>query len=229
MSTLSYVIDSVNADRLTAVLKDETVRTTPVRSAIGIFVKSQKINSDNTVKETLTTSPNDNDPETDSEWTVTLDVDGWYRFLIAEVPDFDAGDTYSIYEAVFEPSTSKVYRSKQNGNTTDTLTDVLWWEEITDPATLASNAGEANESTNIESTIYEVILLPNGEYAFANLISEVSEMYLTSIVIPSQLLETYNLLAVLVDGAVVANDRSLFNQGERIARRLESIIESLNR
>lgn len=228
MSTLSYVIGSISSDRTTAVLKDETVRTTPLRSAIGIFVKAQKINGDNSLKQNLTVVSDTNDPETDSQWTVTLDVDGWYRFLIAEIPDFNPSSTYAIYESVFDPSTNKVYRSKQNGNTTDTLTDNTWWEEITDPATLASNEGETNESTNIQSLKYEVILLPNGEYGFSNVISEVSELYLTSAVIPSQLLATYNLLALLVDGASVANDRSLFNQGERIARRLESIIESLN-
>lgn len=227
-NTLEFVVDSITADRTSGVLVDETTYSSPARSATGLFVKGQKMNSDATVDSTLTVSGDDSDAETDSEFTFDIPKDGWFRFLIVSVPDFDNSATYNIYDAVFNPTDNKVYRSKQNTNTEDDLTNTTWWEEITDPATLASNEGEANESTNIDSLIYEPLLLPNGEYSFANVIAEASEEYLTSQNIPDDDLESYSLLAVLVDGAYVHGDRTEMSQAERISRRLESIIETLD-
>lgn len=226
-NTLSFTVDSIASDRLTGVLLDGTTYSSPARSATALYVKAQKIKSDATVDSTPTVTSDTSNPETSASFTFTIPKDGWFRFLIASIPDYDAGTTYELYDAVFSPGTAKVYRSKQNSNTGQTLTDTAWFEEITDPATLASNEGEANESANIDSLIYEPMLTPNSQYAFANQISEASEEYLTSLNIPDDDLETYSLLACLLDGATVYGDRSQMSQGERILRRLESIIETL--
>lgn len=227
-NTLTFVVDSITADRTQGVLLDNTTYTNPVRSGVAVFVKGQKMNNDATVDSTLAVTGNNANPETNTSWTFTIPLDGWFRFLIVSVPDFNAASTYAIYDAVFQPSTGKVYRSKQNNNTTDTLTDTVWWEEITDPATLASNEGESNESANIDSLIYEPGLFPNSEHGYANQISEASEEYLTSLSIPDDDLANYNLLACLLDGAYVKSDRSEMNKAERIARRLDSLIESFD-
>lgn len=226
-NTLSLTVDSITADRKQAVIKDGTTYASPVRTVVGVFLKSQKMNHDATVASTLTTTGNNSDPETDTQWTVTLGTDGWYRFLMVSVPDFDSLATYNLYDAVFDPATNKVYRSKQAANTTDTLTDTAWWEEITDPATLASNEGEANDSANIDSLIYEPGVFPNSEYGYANQIALASEEYLSSLNIPDADLNQYSLLSLLVNGAYVRADRSQMSQAERITRRLESILETL--
>jgi hypothetical protein len=226
-NTLSLTVDSITADRTQGVLLDGTTYSSPVRTGVGVFVKGQRMLSAVSVESTLTLVGNNTDPETDTQWTFNIPKDGWFRFLMVSVPDFNAATTYAIYEAVFQPSTDKVYRSKQNGNTTDTLTDTTWWEEMTDPATLASNEGEANESTNIDSLIYEPGIMPNSEYGFANEIADAAEKYLTANHIPDNDLDQYTLLGVLVDGAYVKFDRSEMNMGERITRRLESILETL--
>jgi hypothetical protein len=227
-NTLIFTIDSITADRTQGVLLDGSTYISPVRSGGAVFVKGQKIKSDATVESTLTVTGNNANPATDSSWTFSIPKDGWFRFLIIFVPNFNSSATYTIYESVFEPGTGKVYRSKQNGNTQDTLTNTTWWEEITDPATLASNEGETNESDNIDSLIYEPGLFPNSEYSFAQQIGKASEEYLTSLNIPDDDLDQYSLLAVLIDGAYVKSDRSEMNQSDRIARRLESIFETLN-
>lgn len=227
-NTLLFSVDSISSDRLTGILLDGTTYSSPARSATALYVVGQKINSNATVSSTLTITSDTSNPETAAAYTFSIGSDGWHRFLIASIPDFDSGETYDIYDAVFDPGTAKVYRSKQNANTTDTLTDTVWWEEITSPATLASNEGEVNESTNIDSLIYEVILVPNSSYLFANRISIASEEILTTENIPDDALETYSLLACLLDGAIVYSDRSQMAQGERIVRRLESIGESLS-
>lgn len=227
-NTLLFTVDSINADRQSGILLDGTTYSSPARSATGLFVKGQKMNASSSVSSTLTVTGDALDPETDSQFTFNIPSDGWYRFLIVSIPDFNSSLTYSLYQAVFNSSDNKVYRSKQNGNTTDTLTDTAWWEEITDPATLASNEGEANESTNIDSLIYEPGIFPNDEYGFANVISEASEEYLTSLNIPDDDLEQYSLLACLLDGAFVKAERSEMAQAERIGQRLQSIISTLD-
>lgn len=226
-NTLLFTVDSITSDRTQGVLLDETVYTSPARSSVGLFCKGQKMTFVPAVESTLTVTGDQTDPETDTRFTFNIPKDGWFRFLIVSIPDFDSSATYSIYDAVFNVSDNKVYRSKQNANTENDLTNTTWWEEITDPATLASNEGEDNESANIDSLIYEPYLAPNAEYGFANQISEASEEYLTSLNIPDDDLETYSLLAVLVDGAQVHGDRSEMNQAERISRRLQSIIATL--
>jgi hypothetical protein len=225
-NTLIFTVDSITSDRLQGVLLDGSVYTDPVRSGAAVFVKGQKMLATGSVESTLTVTGDQANPETDSEWVFNIPKDGWFRFLIVSVPDFNTSNSYSIYDSVFDPFTAKVYRSKQNSNTTDNLLDTSWWEEITDPATLASNEGETNESDNIDSLIYEPGVLPNSEYGFANQIADASEEYLTSLNIPDDDLERYSLLSILVDGAYVKSDRSEMNQAERIARRLESILET---
>jgi hypothetical protein len=226
-NTLSFTVDSIASDRLTGILLDGTTYGSPARSATALYAKGQKMNADSTVDSTLTLTGDAANPETDTQFTFTIPKDGWFRFLIASIPDYDVGVTYSIYDAVFTSGTATVYRSKAGSNTGQTLTDTAWWEEITDPTTLASNEGEATESANIDSTIYEPLITANSEYAFANRISLASEEYLASQNIPDDDLDTYGLLAIFVDGGIIRGDRSEMSQGERIIRRMDSVIEAL--
>lgn len=226
-NTLEFVIDSITADRTTAVLKDNTTYTTPVRTSSALYAKGQKMNSDSTVDTTLTLVGNNTSPISASltQFNVTLTVDGWYRFLIVSIPVWSAG-TYAIYDAVYNAGV--VYRSKVGSNVTSTAADLLVtanWEVIADPATLASNEGETNESVNIDSLIYEVILAPNAEYAYSNEISEVSEEC-CSVDCSLENLQKLIRLATIIDGMYVRSDRSEMAAGERLARRAEAIIEN---
>ena len=226
-NTLTFVIDSITADRSTAVLKDNTTYGTPARTSTALYSKGQKMNADSTVATTLTVVGNNATPTSASltEFNVTLTVDGWYRFLIVSIPVFAAA-TYALYDAVYNAGV--VYRSKVASNVASTAADLLVtanWEVISDPATLASNAGEANESNNIDSLIYEVILSPNSEYGYANEISEVSEEC-CSVDCSIDNLTKLIRLATIIDGMYVRSDRSEMAAGERLARRAESILEN---
>ncbi len=228
-NSIQISISTITSDRASATISDETTYSSPARAAVGVFVGCYKMNGDSTVADTLTLVSNTDDPETDSEWVMQLDNgDGWYRIPAVSIPDFDDTLTYDIYDAVFDPSSGNVYRSKQNTNTQDSLANTTWWELISDPAALALNEEEANESTNIDSTIYEVILSPNSEYEYANLISEVAEEC-CKVECSIENLLPYIRVAALVDGMYVHSDRSEMVAGERLARRLESIIEEINR
>lgn len=226
-NTLEFTIDSITADRTTAVLKDNTTYTTPARTSTALLAKGQKMNVDSTVAATLTLVGNNATPTSASltQFNVTLTVDGWYRFLIVSVPVWAAA-TYNLYDAVY--NSGVVYRSKVASNVTTIAADLLNttnWEVISDPPTLASNEGEANESVNIDSTIYEVILAPNAEYGYSNEISEVSEEC-CSVDCSLENLQRLIRLATIIDGMYVRSDRSEMAAGERLARRAEAILES---
>lgn len=215
---------SIATDRESWVLTDDTVYGTggnPARSAVGVFVASYKMNYDNTVATTLDVTSDDDDEETDASWTIDYTVDGWYKTYFVIIPDFDNTDTYEIYDAVFNPSDNKVYRSKQNNNTEDTLTNTTWWEEITGAniAGLANNKDTATESANITSTIYQRVFRADSQYEFANQLSDQSKF-----VDDDELdtLEDYILFAQWLDAAEVADSRSEVLDGEQICRRIQT-------
>lgn len=225
-NTLEFVIDSITADRSTAVLKDNTTYGTPARTSTALYANGYKMNVDTTVDTVLTLVPNSGTPTSSSltQFQVPITVDGWYRFPIASIPVWTAA-TYANYDAVYYSGV--VYRSKTASNVTTVAADLLVtanWEVITDPATLASNAGEANESNNIDSLVYEVILTPNSEYGYANEISEISEEC-CSVDCSIDKLQKLIRLATIVDGMYVRSDRSEMAAGERLARRVEAILE----
>lgn len=228
-NTISLSVDSVTSDLTEFVIVDGTTYSSPARATLGAFMTVQKMNADATVAETLTITSDASDPDTDAEWTVPYAEDGWYRACFVLPPDYDVADTYEIYDLVFDTSTDKVWRSKQNANTGNALAAGVWWEEITgtDIGLISLNEGEANESVNIDSTTFEFIMTGYAEQAYATQIATASEQYLTSTAIPDDVLDTYVLLQVLLNGATVASDRANYPQGERILDRMTSIIESL--
>jgi hypothetical protein len=223
---ISLSIDTISSDRLTATLLDGTTYggANPARTAVGCYVIVQKMNSDSTVESTITATGNDADPQTDVSWEFNIPNDGWYRVLFIAPEDYSAGTTYALYDVAQDPATSIVYRSKQAGNIGNALSNTTYWEVVT--ALIALNEGEANESANLASTVFEFILTPNAEYNYANQISEASEEA-CSVNCSLENLFLYVRLGAILDGMVIDSDRGNYPEGERKARKFESLIESL--
>lgn len=228
-TTVSLEYTSITADRLSGVITDNTVFTSPARASVGVFLSGDKMKKDNTVSEVLTVTSNNNNPETDTAWTFTRPdptqvlKDGWTRFKYVAVEDYSGGITYALYDAAFDPATNNVYRSLQASNVGHALSNISWWELISDPSSLALNKGEANESANIASLIYEIEVSATAELAYANLIWLNSQ--LSGEADREQNVDLYELFDIWVNALYVADDRSEHPQGEIIARRLESIAQ----
>ena len=230
-NTTSISVDTVASDLSEFTIVDGTTFTDPLRADCGVFLTVQKMSADATVAETLTITSDTDDPNDAAEWTVPYtEGDGYYRACYVSAPDYDGADTYEIYDLVFEPGTGKAWRSKQNANTGNALAAGSWWEEITGTniGLISLNEGESNESANIDSTTFEFIMTAYAEQSYATQIATASEQYLTSTIIPDDVLDTYVLLQVLLNGAYVASDRANYPQGERILDRFTSITESLS-
>ena len=224
MLTLLPQIDSIADNRTTVTVTDATVYggLNPARADVGLYLIVQKMSADNAVVDTYTVVGNDADPQTDVSWQFELEEDGWVRILMIAPEDYAAGDTYALYDVVQDPATSIVYRSKQNGNIGNSLANATYWEVVT--AEVALNSGEPNESLNLASTVYSVILSPNSEYGFANIIAEASEECCSE-GCTLESLKQYVRIAAMIDGMYVRSDRAQYPQGERVARRLEAILE----
>lgn len=213
---------AIASTRTTAVLSDNTVYGTggnPARSAVAVFAKAYKVSFSNEASP-LVTVGNDADPETDSSWTITLSsMDGYNKVNFAIIPDFDNSLTYDIYDAVFNPADNKVFRSLQDSNTEDDLTNTTWWEEIASPADLAANKDTIIESLNITSVVYLRVLSPNSQFTFAN---NLSAMCACTDCDQDQSLHNYNIFAMWLDGVAIADSRSEVLDGELLCRRIQS-------
>jgi len=226
---MAYTIDSsvlpieYSADALTIILNDEIdYSVTPIRSTVRVFVHVDKMKSDNTIKQSPTVASDTGSATTAASWSWSNVEDGWYRILFTIVKvAYSSGSTYAKYDAVYDGN-NKVYRSKQSANTGNDLTDIAWWEEIDNPASLALNKDTAEESENIESLVYNRILIPLSKQGYGDFIAKESANCCGDC---DTDYPTYELLNLLINGAIVADTRSQVISGEKISRRLESILE----
>jgi hypothetical protein len=216
--TLSITIDS---DREGGNLSDGTTYGTggnPARADLRVFATGYKVAVDLS-EDALTLVSNTGDPETVSSYTFNIPADGYFKFLFVAVPEYAGGTPYALYDAATDTSTNIVYRSLQAGNLGHAVSEVLWWEVISDPSSLASNYGEANESANIASLVYERVLTPNSEYTYANLIGENCACTDCD---ENELIPDYNIASLWLNGMIVADQRVETIKGETLARRFSS-------
>lgn len=214
---------AVATSRASYTLSDDTVYggANPARADCLVFVKSFKMSHSNVATE-LTTTGDDADPATDSEWVITYDTDGWYKMYFVIVDEeYAGGTTYAAYDLVHNGS-GAVYRSKVGSNTGNALSSTSHWELIAadDVADIANNKDTATESLNAVTTIYHRVLRANSQYEFANQLSD-QGLYMDSDDLEFPVGD-YNLFAQWLDGAEVADTRSEVLDGELICRKIQS-------
>jgi len=221
--SIDISFDSITADRTTGTLIDNTIYggSNPARNILGGFLSGNKLKFDASIDSALTITPNNSDPEIVSAWTFNIPKDGWFRFTFSLLPIYAGGTTYALNDAVYNPTLQNAYISLQAGNIGNALSNTSFWAVVADPGALAINEGTTSQSFNITSTVYQIIPAPNSEFAFA------SQIAITSTeggdVDREQTVQLYELLAVFVDGLYVRSDRNQYIQGERLARRIQSV------
>lgn len=218
-------VDSITADRLSGVLLDSTSYTNPLRNTVAVFITGRKLDVNGVVTDTLTVVGNNGNVLTDSSWTFNIPLDGWYSFLYVAIPFYNGGTSYDLYDAVY--TGGLVYRSLQNSNVGNSVSDTNYWELITDPGSLALNKEEANESLNIDSQNYQGLLSPNAEYNYSNAIADASDMCCGDDC-TLEALYVFIKMEALIEGTYTCSDRGEYSKGEEILRRFESIVESLS-
>src|SRR5882672_4463126 len=212
---MSLTIDlsvAIASTRESFTLTDDTVFTSPARSAYYIYVDAFKMAYNNSVTSTL--AVDNTAPNTATNWSLEYSIDGWYKMYYAAIQAWDSGTTYAKYDAIYY--SGNVYTSVANGNLNNTPTNPVYWTQVTDPAALANNKGEVNESLNIDTIIYNRVLAANGQNTYDIFISDASTCTDCD---EAVLLQKYNLFALWLDSIAIADAREEVLDGELIARR----------
>ncbi len=224
---MSYTIsfgNSITVDRKTAGIQDTTVfgGSNPARNTVLVFLSGNKVNFDNTIAQALVLTPDSTDAFVVANWNYPYPTDGWFQFFYVIIKAaYSGGTTYNKYDAVYDSSTQIVYRSLIDSNVGNALSDTSSWEVITAPSLLAQNKGEANESLNIESTIYQRVFSYNSQYLYGSFVADNSEACCGDCG-DLEADAKYDLFSLWLNGIRIDDDRSLLPQGEVIARRIES-------
>lgn len=228
MAITKSLSTAVDLDLSTITTTDGSTYTSPSRTTCGVFVKIYKVDAEANTS-ALVTTPNDSDPGIASSWTADYASDGWYQDFYVAVPDW-AVTSYDQYDAVYQPTTQIVYRSRVNSNSVTTEADLLNttnWEVISEPTSLCLNVGTSIESDNLtvitSIATFNEILYSLTKQAFEEQ-TGIAFLEQASSYRRPQDVRLYNLLGVAYDGMIIADDNQEYVLGEVIARRAVSII-----
>lgn len=207
---------AIDAGRTSWTLTDQTVfgGSNPARNAYRVYVNAYKVDYQNGKEKLLV---DNSSPDTTTEWTIPYTVDGHYQVAYVALLQYDVGTTYARNAAVW--SGTSVYRSTVDGNVGQDVANTSFWELIQDPATLAFNKGESNESANIDSFVYNRVFVANGQFYFGKFISDACAC---SDCDQDEQLSEYNLLSMWIREAQIADQRTEVVDGEIICRRIQS-------
>ena len=207
----------ISTDRQTLTISDNTVYTP--RSDYYVYLNAYKVDAFYN-KTQLTVTPNVLDPNLVTSWNVPYNQtqsDGWNQFLYIAPKLWSAVVTYNQYDAVFY--NGNVYTSIAGGNLNHVPTAIGFWNVVADPATLASNKDQANESLNLDSLVYDRVLSYNGQYYFANKFQEMATGTDSN---NQAVLATYDLFSLWLSAMTICDSRTQTIIGEQLARAIQS-------
>lgn len=207
---------TIDADRETLTYVDAVTYVDPVRADGAVHFSVSKVDADG-VEVSLAVTSDDDDPDTDSEWSIDYPKDGYFKARYAFIPTYSSGTTYALYDCV--DSGGDVYRSKSAGNVGNAVSNTTYWEPISDGASIADNKNEDNESLNCDTVVHERVFTSNSQWAYGNLIKTNS---MNTEADDESVLQDYHLFSLWINGAITADERTLGNSGEIICRRIES-------
>lgn len=222
MANTVSLTTTVNTNN-TAKITDSTTFTSPLRAAVGVFLKIHKVNY-LSVKTALTATPDNSDPDSTASWTFPINEDGWYIAYYVSIPDYSNTTTYALYDAVFDSVSNSVYRSKQAGNVGQAISNTTFWELISDPATLAENKDTATASLNIDSLIYNDIILNKVTAYRGDKAVEAAQEGASATDEPIESTWHFSIADVNMEAALTAEVRQQYAAAERYVRRMDELV-----
>lgn len=223
MANTVSLTTTVNTDD-TATITDATTFSSPLRSVVGVFLQVYKVNH-LSEKTELDTDPDSADANSVASWTFDINDDGWYIAYYVSIPDYSSGTTYAQYDAAFDPSTGLVYRSKQAGNVGNALSSTTYWEAITEPAELAANKDTATESENIDSLVYNDIILNRVTAYRGDKAIESAQEGASATDEPTEASWHFSIADFHMEAALTAEIRQQYAAAERYIRRLDELVQ----
>jgi len=222
---LTISLDTFNVNLTTGVASaTDTTTGYGTRSNYGVAVAAYK--SDYTGATTaIPTSGNNNNPQTDTQWTwsYTVGTDGWYQMWYVAAPLWTAG-TYNLYDVVYYAPTQQFYQSLIASNTS--TPNVANWA-VTNVNNIVSSLGTVTNPNNLNgtvgaATILHTILWAQTTYNYGSLCGNASLEPCTDCKRNWDVTQI-QMLRVMLDGLIIASQRQDYSNGEKICRRAISV------
>jgi hypothetical protein len=221
MANTISLTTSVGTDD-TATIVDETTYTDPARGDVGVYLQIYKVSAAGVETELAVESDAD-DVVTDSQWTFDIAQDGHYRAYYVAIPEFIAG-VYAEYDAVRDGGTNIVYRALQ-AVSGQTLDNTAYWEEIDEPALLAANLDTDEESANIDSFVYNDIILNQVTSLYGDKVLAEARECNCDCAECDDAQKMAKFVRVQREAALIAEIRQQYTDAEKCVRRLDELLE----
>lgn len=227
---VDFTAETTDGDAFSGTLTDNTTYGTggnPARANGALYVTGQKINYDSTVDGSLTIDTYD--PETWATATFDITKDGWHKFKIVFIRDYNwsGTPTYNLHEAVYLDSNNTVYKSISASPFSGiSPPNASYWTEVTSPTSLVDNVGTSVASPNLEYQVYERVIYPFAKATFGDL-AEDAALECCGDCERGEDVKQYELARVLVEGMNIADQRGKYAKGERMARKADELAEQV--
>ena len=135
-----------SAECVTQTYLDETVYggAELLRNQVAVIIEAQKSQLPNEVDIPLDISGNDSDPETDIEWSVTSEYDGWHTLPMYIIPVYDGAGNYTPAQVVYYLGALWINIQAASGVVPGTDPD--FWVQVT----LADDRTEIEAADNVQ-------------------------------------------------------------------------------
>lgn len=220
-ANLEFTSEVIDGDSFLGTYTDSTTYggANPVRAGVAVYLTIEKIKADTTTDYDV--DVNSYNPETATDFTFPIEVDGWYKAKFVIIPDYDNAASYVQYDVVY--SSGVVYRATQatSGNPPPNNS---FWEVISEPTSLVDNDGSSTESQNLVFQIKQDIIYPFAKTCYGDKTSEAA-IDCCSTCERSEKILAYEYIGVLVDGMDVANQRGQYSRGEKISLKAQEFCD----
>jgi hypothetical protein len=218
--SVSYLSETPVDSSYQGVIQDDTVygAGNPARADGVLYMTGEKLNFDSSVDYEIDIETYD--PTSVTNFTFSIEKDGWNQYTVVFIPEYNNGTTYLLYDAVYEAGV--VYRATQNSFSGQTPPNSSYWEVISEPTSLAANDGTSTESANIAFEIFNIIIYPFAKKLFG----DAAEDYAIQCCGTFKDVEeftAYKELGAIVKALQASNTRSRYASGERISRYAASL------
>lgn len=152
-----------------------------------------------------------------STWSITITEDGHYELFLFGTLAWSAAVTYETDYVIYDASSDKFYKSIQDSNLNNAVTDTDWWAVADDPDDFlaAVNASQPDTYNDIEN----IIELCNSVVCKnAAILSETKCNCLDKC-----LVKDYEKLRSLVEAATIHEAQGTYSQGQTIVERMQEI------
>lgn len=211
---------SVAEDGSYSVLTDGTTYggANPDRNEVAVFLTAYRVDEDLVETAVDITAF---DPKTATDFTVTNDVDGRYKYNFIIADDWLIGTEYNQYDVVWSPTEEAFYEyTFETPTTGNVVTDTIYWTALPDPTTKIDDVGTAEESGNLLYQVYERILDYATAACYANVAILAAKESCADDCNPvnSKYARPRNRLRTLLSVMRISDTRQQYLQGEKFAR-----------